>query len=168
MRSTRPAKPMRPGARTGVCLLLAFGLAACETTPPPPPPPPPPQSIVLLYQRPAERALINGMRQYEEGSFERAESLLRLALDKGLVDARDNATAHKYLAFITCAFNRLGECEQQFRDAFASNPRFGLSATEVGHPVWGPIYRKVVAQRTAAAAAAAAGAAPPAVQATKQ
>jgi hypothetical protein len=122
----------------------AVCLAACETTPPAPPPPAT-QSIVALYQRPAERALINGIRFYEEGSFDRAESTLRSALAQGLADTRDIATAHKYLAFLACAFNRLGECEQHFRDAFAADANFSLTETEVGHPIWGPIYRKVAA-----------------------
>ena len=88
------------------------------------------QSIVALYQRPAERALINGMRQYEDGAFERAEASLRSALAQGLQDTRDAAVANKYLAFLTCAFNRLAECEQNFRNAFAANPNFALTDVE--------------------------------------
>jgi hypothetical protein len=125
------------------------GLAACETLPTEPPPPAT-QSIVALYQRPAERALINGLRQYEEGSFERAEVALRTALAQGLADARDTAVAHKYLAFLACAFSRLVECEQQFREAFATDAGFALSDVEIGHPIWGPIYRRVVAAQRAA------------------
>jgi hypothetical protein len=120
------------------------GLAACETTPQIPPHAAT-QSIVALYQRPAERALINGMRLYEDGSFERAETAVRSALTQGLADPRDTAVAHKYLAFLACAFNRLVECEQQFREAFAADSSFSLSDVEVGHPIWGPVYRKVVA-----------------------
>lgn len=134
---------MRAFLRPVLGTLALATLAACETTPPAPPPPAT-QSIVVLYQRPAERALINGIRSYEEGSFERAESALRSALAQGLLDARDAATAHKYLAFLACAFNRLAECEQQFRDAFAADGSFALSEVEVGHPIWGPVYRKVV------------------------
>lgn len=138
-------------SRGGLRLLAAaavLGLGACETMPPPQVPPT--QSIVALYQRPAERALINGMRQYEDGAFERAETSLRSALAQGLQDARDTAIADKYLAFLACAFNRLAECEQHFRNAFAANPAFALTDVEVGHPIWGPVYRKVVAARGAA------------------
>lgn len=125
------------------------GVAACETMPTEPPAPAT-QSIVALYQRPAERALINGLRQYEDGSFERAEVALRSAVAQGLADVRDAAVAHKYLAFLACAFNRLAECEQQFREAFARDAGFALSDVEIGHPIWGPIYRRVVAaQQTA-------------------
>jgi Tfp pilus assembly protein PilF len=135
---------MRQNARQLFSVLAIIGLAACATTPPAPPAPAT-QSIVALYQRPAERALINGMRLYEDGSFERAEVAVRSALAQGLQDPRDAAVAHKYLAFLACAFNRLAECEQQFREAFAADGGFALTDVEVGHPIWGPIYRRVVA-----------------------
>jgi hypothetical protein len=128
--------------------VAALLLAGCEAMSEPQAPRT--QSIVALYQRPAERALISGMRQYEDGAFERAETSLRLALSLGLQDPRDMAVANKYLAFLACAFNRLAECEQHFRSAFAANPDFALSDVEVGHPVWGPVYRKVVAARSSA------------------
>ena len=136
---------MRFGATTLIAISAATGLAACETMREPAAPVT--QSIVALYQRPAERALINGMRQYEDGAFERAETALRSALSQGLLDPRDTAVANKYLAFLACAFNRLAECEQDFRNAFAADPQFALTDVEVGHPIWGPIYRKVVAAR---------------------
>src|SRR5258706_14365739 len=120
-----------------VSLLL---MSACAT---PPPATPATESIVSLYQRAPERALINGLRLYEDGAFDPAEQALRAALLQGLRDRRDAAVAHKYLAFIACAFNRLAECEQRFRDALAVDPNFALSDAEIGHPIWGPVYRKV-------------------------
>lgn len=134
---------MRGRSRALLVGAAALLLAACETTPVAPPPPV--QSITLLYQRPAERALINGLRQYEEGAFERAEASLRSALAEGLRDPRDIGVAYKYLAFLTCAFNRLYECEQNFRSGFAADPGFRLTDVEIGHPVWGPIFRRVAA-----------------------
>jgi Tfp pilus assembly protein PilF len=125
--------------------------AACETAPPLPPPAAPTVSIAALYQRPAERALITGLREYEDGQFDRAEKSLRNALALGLRDARDVAVAHKYLAFLACAFNRLDECEQQFRSGFAADPAFSLTDAEIGHPVWGPVFRRVAAGREPAA-----------------
>jgi len=128
--------------------LLALSLlvvSGCET--PPSVPPPATESIVSLYQRAPERALINGLRLYEDGAFDPAEQALRAALLQGLRDRRDAAVAHKYLAFIACAFSRLSECEQQFRDALAVDPDFALSDAEIGHPIWGPVYRKVARPR---------------------
>jgi hypothetical protein len=124
-------------------------LAGCESLrpSPPPPPSPPTASVAALYQRPPERALINGLRFYEEGAFDKAESAFRSALLQGLRDRRDTAVAYKYLAFIACAFNRIADCEQSFRSAFASDPEFILTDAEIGHPIWGPVYRRVEAER---------------------
>jgi len=127
---------------------LLAGCAAVQPPPPAPapaPPPPPPPSIVALYQQPAERALLDGIRFYEEAAFDRSETALRLALREGLADGRDRAVAYKYLAFITCAFNRPLECETCFTEAFAADPAFRLDDKEIGHPTWGPVYRRVAA-----------------------
>lgn len=139
---------MKPLLARALALAAASAwLAGCESLRPPPPPPPPTASVVALYQRPPERALINGLRFYEEGAFDKAESAFRSALLQGLRDRRDTAVAYKYLAFVACAFNRIGECEQNFRSAFASDPEFVLTDAEIGHPIWGPVYRRIEAER---------------------
>ena len=107
------------------------------------PPPPPSASIAELYQRPAERALIEGIRLYESGEFERAEAALHQAVAAHLANQRDVAIAYKYLAFIACAFNRGTECALDFSNAFKADPNFRLSDAEIGHPLWGPVYRRV-------------------------
>ena len=127
-------------------LAMSMGLAACESMMPqqaPPPPPPPPPSASQIYARPPERALINGLRFYEDGVFDRAESSFKSALLQGLKDRRDIAVAYKYLAFIACAFNRLAECESNFRTAIGTDADFRLTDAEIGHPIWGPVYRKI-------------------------
>jgi hypothetical protein len=94
--------------------LAAIALAGCSMfAPPPPPPAPPPPSISIarLYEQPAERAFINGLRYYEEGQYERAEVLLKRSLADGLHDRNDVAVAQKYLAFIACAYSRPADCE---------------------------------------------------------
>ncbi|MGZ8253541.1 MAG: TssQ family T6SS-associated lipoprotein [Burkholderiaceae bacterium] len=126
----------------------AAALAGCAT-PPPPPPPPPTISIARLYEQPAERAFLNAMRFYEEGQHERAEVLFRRALAEGLKDRNDAAMADKHLAFIACAYNRPAECETSFRAAFAADPNFRLTDAEVGHPIWGPVYKRVAEEQTA-------------------
>jgi hypothetical protein len=136
------ARRSRLGAVAGAALLGL--LAGCET-PRPIEPPPATASIAVLYQRPPERALIQALRLYEEGAFDRAEVALKNALQLGLRDRRDAAVAHKYLAFIACAFNRIGECEQGFRNALGADSDFRLSEAEIGHPIWGPVYRRVLA-----------------------
>ena len=122
-------------------------VAACATTPPPPPPAT--VSIARLYEQPAERAFLNAMRLYEDGQHERAETMFRRALSDGLADRHDVAMANKHLAFIACAYDRPVECETAFRAAFAADPEFRLTDAEVGHPVWGPVYRRVAAEQAA-------------------
>lgn len=124
-------------------LAAALALGACTSLPLTQPAPAPPRSVATLYQQPAERALIQGLILYDQASFDAAGSAFRAALDAGLANPRDAATAHKYLAFIDCAFNRITECEQQFRAAFVADPAFALTQAEIGHPIWGPVYRRV-------------------------
>lgn len=120
-------------------------VAACAT-PPPAPPPAPTVSIARLYEQPAERAFLNAMRLYEDGQHERAETMFRRALADGLGDQHDVAMAYKHLAFIACAYSRPAECETAFRAAFAADPGFRLTDAEVGHPIWGPVYKRVAAE----------------------
>ncbi len=63
----------------------------------------------------------------------------------GVADARDRASAHKLLAFITCTSDRLADCATEFAAARAADPLFQLSRSETGHPVWGPVYRRTLA-----------------------
>lgn len=129
--------------------LAALLLAACQSLAPTPAPEPAPSvNAARLYQQPAERALLDGIRLYEEAAFGRAEQSLRAALREGLSDPRDVAAAHKYVAFIACAFNRLADCEESFRSAFTADPKFSLTEAEVGHPVWGPVYRRIAAAQS--------------------
>jgi hypothetical protein len=72
------------------------------------------------------------------------QAALRRALDSGLQSGRDRATAHKLLAFIACTSERLAECEDAFRAARGADPAFALTRAETGHPLWGPVYRKVL------------------------
>jgi hypothetical protein len=125
-------------------VLAAALLCACAA------PEPATVSVVELAQRPGEHALLEGLRNYESGAFDQAEGNFHAALRQGLADRRDSAVAYKHLAFIACAFNRLPECEANFRAAFVADPAFRLSDAEIGHPIWGPVYRRVLASQAAA------------------
>jgi hypothetical protein len=140
----------RPWAAAFAAIALG-GCALLEPPRPPPPLPPPTTSIARLYEQPAERAFINGMRFYEDGQYERAEVMLRRALTEGLRDRHDVAVANKHLAFIACAYDRPAECEAAFRAAFVADPAFRLTDAEVGHPLWGPVYERVAAEQVKAA-----------------
>jgi Tfp pilus assembly protein PilF len=119
-----------------LCLFAAL-LAACAA---------PPVAVTDLKDRPAENALLAGIRAYEEAQYPQAEKLLNEALQLGVAAAKDRANAQKYLGFIYCTSTREAQCEQAFRAARAADPQFALTKTEAGHPLWGPVYRRVTGQ----------------------
>ncbi|MDO9315551.1 MAG: TssQ family T6SS-associated lipoprotein [Burkholderiaceae bacterium] len=123
-------KPLIPVA-------LAILVVGCATTPPPRP------GLLDVVARPAEQALLVGLRAYEDAQYVDAEKQFSLALKLGLPSPKDRAAADKHLAFIYCTSNRVTECETAFRAARAADPGFSLSKSEAGHPLWGPVYRRV-------------------------
>lgn len=98
--------------------------------------------ITELAERPAERALLAGIRAYEDARYPQAEKQLNEALQAGLASPKDQAAAHKYLAFIYCTSQRAAQCEAAFRAARAADPGFALGKSEAGHPLWGPVYAR--------------------------
>jgi Tfp pilus assembly protein PilF len=122
--------------RTAGMLLCAL-LGACAVAPE--------GGLSEVMQRPAERALLAGLRAYDDGQYADAERELMKALDTGLVSARDRATANKHLAFVYCTSRREKACEDAFRAARSADVGFALSRAEVGHPLWGPVYKRVAA-----------------------
>jgi Tfp pilus assembly protein PilF len=120
-----------------IALILASSLAGCATQ----------EGLSDVMQRPAERALLAGMRAYDDGQYAEAERALKQSLELGLASAKDRATAHKHLAFIYCTSNRAPACEKAFRDALSADSLFALGKAEAGHPQWGPVYRRVTSSR---------------------
>ena len=123
--------------RVAIASALWLGLAGCMQVPPAP------VGLLEVSARPAERALLAGIRAYDDANYESAERQLRQALGAGLASPKDRAEAHKRLAFIHCAASRLAECEAEFRLARAADPAFILDRSEAGHPVWGAVYRRI-------------------------
>jgi len=126
-------------ARTLLAWSAAFVLAACALEPQP--------GLTDVMQRPAERALLAGLRAYEDGQYADAERELQRALAAGLASAKDRAAAHKHLAFVFCTSKRVSACEAAFRAAIAADREFALSRAEAGHPQWGPVYRRIAAEK---------------------
>ncbi|HSB23108.1 MAG TPA: TssQ family T6SS-associated lipoprotein [Burkholderiaceae bacterium] len=116
---------------------LAAVLAGCAA-------PKPSAGLTDVIERPAERALLTGMRAYDDAQYPQAERSLQTALYSGLDSPKDRASAYKLLAFIYCTSNRVPDCEASFRAAREADPAFTLSRSEAGHPLWGPVYRRVV------------------------
>jgi Tfp pilus assembly protein PilF len=119
-------------------VVLAAALMACA-----PAPRQAPSGLLDVAERPAEKALLAGIRAYEDAQYPQAEAQLQQALDTGLASPRDRAAAHKHLAFLYCASQRLAACEAAFRAARAADPAFELARSEAGHPLWGPVYRRL-------------------------
>ena len=106
----------------------------------------PPESakpVTPAAERPAEKALLAGIRAYDDGQYAESEKHLAAAAKAGLVSPKDRATVNKYLAFIYCTSNRHANCEAAFRAARQADPSFALSKSEAGHPQWGPVYKRV-------------------------
>jgi len=97
-----------------------------------------------LIERPAERALLTGMRAYDDAQYPQAERALQTALHSGLNSQRDRASAYKLLAFIYCTSSRPADCAARKDASQSADPTFALTRSEAGHPQWGPVYRRVV------------------------
>ena len=127
---------LRDMPATLLAAVLGGVLAGCA------PLPVEPVGLVEVLARPAERALLAGLRAYDDAQYADAEKQLGRALGAGLASPKDRAAAHKHLAFIYCTSSRPSDCEKAFRAAAAADPGFELSKSESGHPLWGQIYQR--------------------------
>jgi Tfp pilus assembly protein PilF len=125
-------------ARLLAMIVLAF-LAGCATQP---------GRGIQDFFAPSkgQAALDAGVKQYEEGDYADSAKSLAAALDQGL-NERGQVRARKYLAFISCASNRIAACRDEFRKALAIDPSFELAPAEAGHPIWGPVFRQLKSGR---------------------
>lgn len=136
---SRSARSSGRAAAVTAVLAAAVLAGGCVTPPPPPPAP----GLVELLERPAERALSEGIKAYDDGQYALAEQRLRDAIAAPLPNRRDLATAWKLLAFMHCAAGREADCEAAFRAALGADPGLELSRPEAGHPMWGPVWRRL-------------------------
>ena len=91
-----------PAWRVALASAACLFLVACAQTPPAAP-----VGLLDVSGRPAEKALLDGLKAYDDAQYESAERLFRQALALGLASVKDRAEAHKRLAFIHCAAGRL-------------------------------------------------------------
>src|SRR5574341_1849924 len=82
--------------------------------------------------------LVEGLRQFDAGDHATAAKTLNSALELGL-GTKDQAEAHKHLAFIHCSANRERPCRDELRPAPAANPPLQPEPAAARHPVWGPL-----------------------------
>lgn len=93
----------------------------------------------------AQQELANGIASYENGNYKQSSKQLNKALGLGLKVPAEQASAHKYLAFIYCVGGKQNQCRGEFRKALAADPGFDLTPAEAGHPTWGPVFKKLKA-----------------------
>jgi Tfp pilus assembly protein PilF len=91
----------------------------------------------------AQVTLVEGLRQFDAGKHEDSAKSLAAALESGGLGKKDEAAAHKHLAFIHCTAQRERQCRDEFRKALVADPQTKLDAAEASHPVWGPIFRSM-------------------------
>jgi Tfp pilus assembly protein PilF len=143
---------MKQGTATWIFMVVMGGLAlaGCVSVPPAPG-----AGAQAPASGPAPRAwraeeaptvLRMGIHYYEQGEYPRAEEYLLTALDLGLPTTEDQIRAYKYLAFIACATEREDACRAAFKTALQLEPKFALSRSEAGHPMWGPVFKSVRAE----------------------
>lgn len=113
-----------------------------EKTPPPPPAAP-------SAPRKSEQNLTLGIKNYEDGNYQAAAGYFQNALGDTSLTLAEQVTAHKFLAFIYCVSGEKLACRGAFKKVLALNPKFELSASEAGHPIWGPVFREVQAEAAA-------------------
>jgi Tfp pilus assembly protein PilF len=113
----------------------------------------PPAPLQPAVSSKGEQELARAIKSYEEGAYRNAARQFQAALDFGLDAKADQATAHKYLAFIVCVSGREKSCRDEFRKALDADPSFELGPAEIGHPVWGAVFRSVKAEATVKAKA---------------
>lgn len=91
------------------------------------------------FQAQAEKAFGEGIRLYEAGDYAAAEEQF-LTPAIWVEDSPLQSQALKLLAFSYCVTGRPNQCRFAFERALQIDPHFHLDSTEVGHPLWGPVF----------------------------
>jgi Tfp pilus assembly protein PilF len=104
-----------------------------------------PKSVTAAPLDKAQQELASGIASYENSNYKLAARQLQSALALSLKARNEQASAHKYLAFMHCVGGRERQCREEFRQALDADPAFDLTPAEAGHPTWGPVFRKLKA-----------------------
>lgn len=88
--------------------------------------------------------LSEGVEFYDNGDYENAIRKLREVRNQNAAPSV-RAAALKYTAFSYCVTENYTLCRQTFDLALAANADFRLLATEMDHPMWGPVFAQAVA-----------------------
>ena len=140
-----------------ICIVL---IAGCGIKKPVNSTSPNPAPMVVTTTRPSQSAVFKeapanaeavklfelGIQQYDQGQYRKTTLTLQQAIDTGLPPDK-RIIAHKHLAFIYCISSRETLCRNEFTKALVIDPKFELTAAEIGHPQWGPVFRSTKAGR---------------------
>jgi len=99
--------------------------------------------VRLFGKDQVEQKLEIGVKEYEEGNYVTSINALETVLATRTASRAQRIRANKYLAFISCISSREKSCREYFKNILEINPEFNLSAAEVGHPIWGPVFQSV-------------------------
>jgi hypothetical protein len=89
---------------------------------------------------PGRQFLGQGIALFDAKNFKQAERALQSALFASLPDRQERASAHKYLAFVSCSNSEWLRCESEFDSAFSARPSFVLEAYELHNTPWRDAY----------------------------
>jgi len=95
---------------------------------------------VVWFTSSSEHMLNNGIRNFEDGNYSVAMTILQDVVDNKDATNEIKITSYKYLAFIHCISDREKMCRESFKKALEINPDFALTPAEAGHPVWGSVF----------------------------
>ncbi|MES2047326.1 MAG: TssQ family T6SS-associated lipoprotein [Pseudomonadota bacterium] len=88
-------------------------------------------------------ALKEGIAMYNDGDY--SGTIKKLGSATEIWNSQNKSiqvSALKYLAFSYCVTSRTQLCRQQFERALKIDPSFDLLPSEIGHPIWGPVFLK--------------------------
>ena len=131
-------------------------LAACASTPPACTPASVPAPTALASPlEPAgpvgpsagERQLQAAQQRYAAGDYAGTIDRLHVSTDLWADNVQVRSEGYKLLAFSYCVTQRKPACRQAFESLLRLDPRFELTPTERGHPMWGPVFTKVRAEQ---------------------
>jgi hypothetical protein len=89
------------------------------------------------------QALKDGMALYDGGDYNGAIKKLNTSTE--IWNGHNKAiqvNAIKIMAFSYCVTSKIQLCRQQFDRALKLDPSFTLLPSEIGHPIWGPVFLK--------------------------
>ena len=97
----------------------------------------------IWFSSPSKQLLEKGTISYEQGNYAVALTRLQGVIDLPAATTDEKIQAYKLTAFIHCISGREKMCSDSFKKAIQLDARFNLTPAEVGHPVWGPVFRAV-------------------------